>query len=54
MKVEILQKKKLQRRGVPTSVYKHPSNSWLIPKLYMNCGNSKKHKKKRAAGKLKD
>ena len=34
-------------------IYKVPSDSWLISKLYIN-NNSRKHKKKRAAGKLKD
>ena len=34
-------------------IYKAPSESWLISKLYIN-NNSKKHKKERAAGKLKD
>ena len=34
-------------------IYKAPTESWLISKLYIN-NNSKKHKKERAAGKLKD
>lgn len=54
MKLEI-PLKKLQRRGSPDlSVNAPPILGSSMNYMYMNSGDSKKHKKKRAAGSLND